>query len=221
MTRFAGSRPISPSTSPRRTRRACATCRRAKAWPSLLSGSWPPRRDGEGRANSPAVPQDRAGSATRPSWTTSPPRCWRQAIEGVIVSNTTLSRAGLQVAAHAGETGGLSGKPLFERSTIVLAKMRKLLGPDIADHRRRRRRFGRDGAGKDPRRRRSRAALHRHDLCRAGAAGAHPARHVDALLDTEGLQLDRRSARQPARSLGRQEPLAKQSSVSAAGSPAG
>ncbi|TIX98674.1 MAG: dihydroorotate dehydrogenase (quinone), partial [Mesorhizobium sp.] len=32
----------------------------------------------------------------------------------------------------AGETGGLSGKPLFERSTIVLAKMRKLLGPDRA-----------------------------------------------------------------------------------------
>ncbi|RUV38490.1 dihydroorotate dehydrogenase (quinone), partial [Mesorhizobium sp. M7A.F.Ca.MR.228.00.0.0] len=32
----------------------------------------------------------------------------------------------------ARETGGLSGKPLFERSTIVLAKMRKLLGPDRA-----------------------------------------------------------------------------------------
>jgi dihydroorotate dehydrogenase len=30
------------------------------------------------------------------------------------------------------ETGGLSGRPLFERSTVVLAKMRRLLGPDIA-----------------------------------------------------------------------------------------
>ena len=53
-------------------------------------------------------------------------------IEGVIISNTTISRSGLKSHAHAGEAGGLSGKPLFERSTIVLAKMRKLLGPDIA-----------------------------------------------------------------------------------------
>ena len=53
-------------------------------------------------------------------------------IDGVIVSNTTLSRTGLRSAGLAGEAGGLSGKPLFERSTIVLAKMRKLLGPKIA-----------------------------------------------------------------------------------------
>ncbi|TIT51847.1 MAG: dihydroorotate dehydrogenase (quinone), partial [Mesorhizobium sp.] len=55
-----------------------------------------------------------------------------KAIDGVIVSNTTIARPGLRSAAVAGETGGLSGKPLFERSTIVLAKMRKLLGPDRA-----------------------------------------------------------------------------------------
>ena len=53
-------------------------------------------------------------------------------IEGVIVSNTTISRPTLKSPAHAGETGGLSGKPLFERSTVALAKMRKLLGPDLA-----------------------------------------------------------------------------------------
>lgn len=47
---------------------------------------------------------------------------------GVIISNTTLSRHGLQDKTQAQETGGLSGKPLFERSTIVLAKMRKRLG---------------------------------------------------------------------------------------------
>ncbi|MER9399045.1 quinone-dependent dihydroorotate dehydrogenase [Mesorhizobium sp. M0615] len=51
-------------------------------------------------------------------------------IDGVIVSNTTLVRTGLRSATT--ETGGLSGKPLFERSTIVLAKMRKLLGPERA-----------------------------------------------------------------------------------------
>ncbi|RRI06438.1 quinone-dependent dihydroorotate dehydrogenase [Mesorhizobium tamadayense] len=53
-------------------------------------------------------------------------------IDGVIVSNTTLARAGLRSASLAGETGGLSGKPLFERSTAVLAKMRKLLGAKMA-----------------------------------------------------------------------------------------
>lgn len=53
-------------------------------------------------------------------------------MDGVIVSNTTIARAGLRSAGLAGETGGLSGKPLFERSTIVLARMRKLLGPDPA-----------------------------------------------------------------------------------------
>jgi dihydroorotate dehydrogenase len=53
-------------------------------------------------------------------------------VDGVIVSNTTISRNGLRSAAHTGETGGLSGKPLFERSTSVLAKMRKLLGPKVA-----------------------------------------------------------------------------------------
>lgn len=53
-------------------------------------------------------------------------------IEGVIVSNTTISRPALKSPAHTTETGGLSGKPLFERSTAALAKMRKLLGPDVA-----------------------------------------------------------------------------------------
>ncbi|MDG4873966.1 quinone-dependent dihydroorotate dehydrogenase [Mesorhizobium sp. WSM4935] len=53
-------------------------------------------------------------------------------IDGVIVSNTTLARTGLQSSGSVNETGGLSGKPLFERSTAVLARMRKLLGPKIA-----------------------------------------------------------------------------------------
>lgn len=53
------------------------------------------------------------------------------ALDGLIVSNTTLSREGLTPAPHVGETGGVSGKPLFERSTIVLAKLRQLVGPDM------------------------------------------------------------------------------------------
>jgi len=53
-------------------------------------------------------------------------------IDGVVVSNTTLSRPSLRDSALAKEAGGLSGRPLFARSTIVLARMRQLLGPHIA-----------------------------------------------------------------------------------------
>ncbi len=51
--------------------------------------------------------------------------------EGLIVSNTTLSRAGVEDHPAAHEAGGLSGAPLFERSTIVLAKIRQRMGPDF------------------------------------------------------------------------------------------
>jgi dihydroorotate dehydrogenase len=50
-------------------------------------------------------------------------------IQGVIVSNTTLSRDDLADQTLAREAGGLSGVPLFARSTAVLARMRRLLGP--------------------------------------------------------------------------------------------
>ncbi|MET3560341.1 dihydroorotate dehydrogenase [Bartonella japonica] len=52
--------------------------------------------------------------------------------DGLIVSNTTLSRQGLTNSLLSSEEGGLSGQPLFERSTIVLAKMRQKLGKEIA-----------------------------------------------------------------------------------------
>ncbi|CAN7548498.1 quinone-dependent dihydroorotate dehydrogenase [Pararhizobium sp. LjRoot235] len=52
-------------------------------------------------------------------------------LDGLIVSNTTLSRDGLKDQRQAKESGGLSGKPLFEKSTIVLAKMRQRVGPDM------------------------------------------------------------------------------------------
>lgn len=53
------------------------------------------------------------------------------ALDGLIVSNTTLSRDGLRDQRQAGEAGGLSGQPLFEKSTVVLAKMRQRTGPDL------------------------------------------------------------------------------------------
>lgn len=46
-----------------------------------------------------------------------------RAIDGMIVSNTTIARpASLRNQITARETGGLSGAPLFRASTIVLAK---------------------------------------------------------------------------------------------------
>ncbi|MFZ1815406.1 MAG: quinone-dependent dihydroorotate dehydrogenase [Rhizobiaceae bacterium] len=52
-------------------------------------------------------------------------------LDGLIVSNTTLSRAGVAHLPGASETGGLSGQPLFERSTVILARFRLALGPDM------------------------------------------------------------------------------------------
>jgi len=52
-------------------------------------------------------------------------------LDGLIVSNTTLSRAGLSDARLAGEAGGLSGRPLFEKSTAVLARIRKRVGESL------------------------------------------------------------------------------------------
>ncbi len=49
-------------------------------------------------------------------------------LDGLIVSNTTLSREGLSDPRLAGEAGGLSGKPLFDKSTAVLARMRSRVG---------------------------------------------------------------------------------------------
>lgn len=46
-------------------------------------------------------------------------------LSGIIATNTTLSREGLK-SAHAGEAGGLSGAPLFEKSTRVLARLSQL-----------------------------------------------------------------------------------------------
>lgn len=46
-------------------------------------------------------------------------------LSGIIATNTTLERSGL-VSAARDEAGGLSGAPLFERSTRILAQLSKL-----------------------------------------------------------------------------------------------
>jgi len=45
----------------------------------------------------------------------------KEKVDGVVISNTTLSREGLS-DQNATEDGGLSGKPLFDRSTKILAQ---------------------------------------------------------------------------------------------------
>jgi dihydroorotate dehydrogenase len=49
-------------------------------------------------------------------------------LDGLIVSNTTISRDAVAGLEHAGETGGLSGKPLFALATQRLAQMRERVG---------------------------------------------------------------------------------------------
>ncbi|MFD1883312.1 quinone-dependent dihydroorotate dehydrogenase [Paracoccus pacificus] len=48
-------------------------------------------------------------------------------LDGIIATNTTLSRDGLR-DPQRGEAGGLSGRPLLDRSTRVLARLYRLVG---------------------------------------------------------------------------------------------
>lgn len=54
----------------------------------------------------------------------------QEKVDGLIVSNTTISREGLTGAAK-GETGGLSGKPLLEKSTQVLGELYQRTGGKV------------------------------------------------------------------------------------------
>jgi dihydroorotate dehydrogenase len=52
-------------------------------------------------------------------------------MEGVIVSNTTISRTGVELSPLSSEAGGLSGAPLTRMSTRVLGKMVEALNGAI------------------------------------------------------------------------------------------
>ena len=47
----------------------------------------------------------------------------RHRIDGVIATNTTLSRAGVENLPHGNESGGLSGAPVREKSTEVIRQL--------------------------------------------------------------------------------------------------
>lgn len=52
-------------------------------------------------------------------------------IDGVIATNTTLDRKGVESSIHAQESGGLSGKPVMKRSTDTIKQLHAILGDNI------------------------------------------------------------------------------------------
>ncbi|MDH3319042.1 MAG: quinone-dependent dihydroorotate dehydrogenase [Betaproteobacteria bacterium] len=56
----------------------------------------------------------------------------RHGIDGVIATNTSLAREGVEGLAHADEAGGLSGAPIRERSTATLAAFAAALKGEAA-----------------------------------------------------------------------------------------
>jgi dihydroorotate dehydrogenase len=53
------------------------------------------------------------------------------AVDGVIATNTTVSRAGVEGLPYGEESGGMSGGPLRERSTAVVRRLHATLGERI------------------------------------------------------------------------------------------
>lgn len=55
----------------------------------------------------------------------------RHRMDGVVATNTTLSREGVAGLPHAEESGGLSGAPVLEMSNRVIRQLRAALGKDF------------------------------------------------------------------------------------------
>ncbi len=55
----------------------------------------------------------------------------RHGMDGVIATNTTVSREAVKGLPHADEAGGLSGAPVLEPSNRVIAQLRAALGTDF------------------------------------------------------------------------------------------
>ncbi|MDO4895907.1 MAG: quinone-dependent dihydroorotate dehydrogenase [Moraxella sp.] len=52
-------------------------------------------------------------------------------IDGLIATNTTISRIGVEDFEHSEETGGLSGRPLSHASTLILSKFAERLAGKV------------------------------------------------------------------------------------------
>jgi dihydroorotate dehydrogenase len=55
----------------------------------------------------------------------------RHRIDAVIATNTTLSREGVAHLRHGNEAGGLSGAPVFEKSTAVVRELARTLAGEV------------------------------------------------------------------------------------------
>ncbi len=55
----------------------------------------------------------------------------RHRMDGVIATNTTIARTGVEGLPNAEETGGLSGAPLFDASTAVVKKLAAALQGEL------------------------------------------------------------------------------------------
>ncbi len=53
----------------------------------------------------------------------------RHGMDGVVATNTTVSRGAVKGLLHADEAGGLSGAPVLQASNRVIAQLRSALGP--------------------------------------------------------------------------------------------
>ena len=109
------------------------------ARPARSAGECRPCRISSPGSSRRATKQPRPSAGKRPCWsrsrpistrrrsTISPPLSRRAAPTVSWYPTPRLSRSGV-FGPTATEPGGLSGKPLFERSTVVLAKMRERVG---------------------------------------------------------------------------------------------
>ena len=55
----------------------------------------------------------------------------RHGMDGVVATNTTLSREAVKGLPHCDEAGGLSGAPVFDASNTVIRQLRAKLGKDF------------------------------------------------------------------------------------------
>ncbi|MAD74409.1 MAG: dihydroorotate dehydrogenase (quinone) [Rheinheimera sp.] len=52
-------------------------------------------------------------------------------MDGAIATNTTLDRTLVKGMTHAEETGGLSGLPVQQKSTVIIGQLRQAVGPKL------------------------------------------------------------------------------------------
>src|SRR5690606_29156382 len=56
----------------------------------------------------------------------------RMGVDGIIATNTTLTRDAVAHLPHGNETGGLSGRPVHEMSMRVIERLRSRVGKELA-----------------------------------------------------------------------------------------